>query len=370
MSFAKIVTKLTAVILTGLFAIQSLAAQTTSADQTDTDPVDTDQIDPTIATPLFMDSDILEVRFEGPIKTIVKNAARLTDPHEATLVVPQTSDAYDITLAARGKSRRTQGVCDFPPLRVKFAKRAEFGVFEDQKSLKLVTHCHRSTGRDYHALFEYSIYRMLNVLDEKSMRARLAKIEYVDTKTGKEVDTRWGFFIEDMDDAAERNGMKELDIAGLSPQRLDAEASARVALFQYMIGNVDFSFRGAVKGADCCHNMKLMAKNKTDLTNVVPVPYDFDQTGIVDPPEALLPEGLPIRNLRMRLYRGLCAHNDEVRKQAVLFSQHQDEMEAVLDTLPDLPERQMKRVQSFLGFFFETLSDPKRFEKRVIDKCR
>ncbi len=360
MNAAHTLKKLSFIIVTGLLAIQSVAAQTNASDI----------VDPNAATPLFLNNDILEVRFEGPINEIVKKAARSTDPYSAKLILPQSSDTYDITLAARGNSRRTRGICTFPPLRVRFADRPAFGLFQDQKSLKLVTHCHRSERREHHVLLEYAAYRLLNVLDHKSMRVRLAKIEYVEAKTGRPTDTRYGFFIEDMDDAAERNGMKELDVPGLTPQQLDPVASARIALFQYMIGNVDFSFRVAAKGKDCCHNMKLMGQSKTNLNNAVPVPYDFDQTGIVDPPKPQLPEGLPINSLSTRLYRGLCRHNDAVREQTALFLQRRDELEAVLHTLPDLPERQISRVQSFLGSFFETLSDPKQFEKRIIKKCR
>ena len=39
---------------------------------------------------------------------------------------------------------------------------------------------------------------------------------------------------------------------------------------------------------------------------LVPIPYDFDATGIVNPPYALPAAGLSIRNVRVRLYRGQC----------------------------------------------------------------
>ena len=49
---------------------------------------------------------------------------------------------------------------------------------------------------------------MYNRLTPASFRARLAMIDYVDD-SGKPIISRYGFFIEDIDDVASRNDMKE-----------------------------------------------------------------------------------------------------------------------------------------------------------------
>ena len=69
-------------------------------------------------------------------------------------------------------------------------------------------------------------------------------------------------------------------------------------LFQYLIGNTDFSPLSSIEG-DCCHNAKLIGEES--LEPVHPVPYDFDSSGWVD--RALRrapPEQLPIREVTQR----------------------------------------------------------------------
>ncbi len=45
------------------------------------------------------------------------------------------------------------------------------------------------------------------------------------------------------------------------------------------------------------------------------VPYDFDSSGLVNAHYAAPPEGLRVRNIRQRLYRGFCAFKDEISIQ-------------------------------------------------------
>ncbi len=58
--------------------------------------------------------------------------------------------------------------------------------------------------------------------------------------------SRWGFFIEDLDDAARRNGLVEAEVGDrILSSQLDPRRAARMALFEYMIGNLDWSMRAA-----------------------------------------------------------------------------------------------------------------------------
>ena len=70
-----------------------------------------------------------------------------------------------------------------------------------------------------------------------------------------------------------------------------------VAIFQYMIGNTDF-------GVSANHNIILMQSAKDSTAKPIVVPYDFDYAGFVDAYYAVPNEGLPIENVRQRLYRG------------------------------------------------------------------
>ena len=89
-----------------------------------------------------------------------------------------------------------------------------------------------------------------------SFRARLAQHRLSSTTTAGRSSRGVGFFIEDFDDVAQRNGTarsarrrRASRSADLSP----ADA-ARYAVFQHMIANHDWSMRAGPAGDECCHN--------------------------------------------------------------------------------------------------------------------
>jgi len=324
------------------------------------------------ADPLFGQDAPIKLRIEAPMAKIVRHAKRRTDPMLGRLSLETPySETHAITVAARGKSRRTLGFCKFPPLRVKFPQKpASHSFFKGQKSLKLVTHCQKSTKFQTYMLSEYTAYRMLNVLTPQSLKVRLAYIEYVDSESGKHYATRYGFFIEDGDDAARRNGLKELDLGNITRAQLDPQSAARGALFGYMIGNLDFSMINGPAGSECCHNGKLFGRGKTASQSLIFIPYDFDQTGFVNASYATPPPNLKVRNVRERVYRGYCEHNAHIRQQAENFKRTKSEILAVLNTITTWPETQRQTARKYLNAFYTTLENPETFERKIIGKCR
>ena len=102
-----------------------------------------------------------------------------------------------------------------------------------------------------------------------------------------------------------------------------------------------------------------------------PIAYDFDSSGLVDPPYAGPPPGLGINSITQRLYRGYC-HNDakamdEVRQQ---FIELKPDMLAIIEQDGMLTERTRKKSMRYLGKFFELLEDDRDFERYVTEKCR
>lgn len=324
------------------------------------------------ADPLFADEAIIKIRIEAPISKIVRKAKRSTDPYDGQITLEGAqAETRNITLAARGKSRRTEGFCNFPPLRVRFKEKPEqSSFFKGQKSLKLVTHCKSRGNYQQYNLHEYSVYKLYNELTPQSLKVRLAYIDYIDSDSGKTFATRYGFFIEDMDDAAKRNGMKELDVPKIARSQLNVQAAARGSLFNYMVGNLDFSMTRGAPGSDCCHNGKLMGATKDAVYDLIYVPYDFDQTGLVDAPYATPPDSLKVRGVRSRVYRGYCNHNAAVMTEAKNFLRKKDRLKAVLANTPLLEEKSKQSSISYLDAFFETISDPKKMERKILKKCR
>ena len=322
--------------------------------------------------PLFADDGVLKIRIVAPFRDLVKTAPDATDPYPATLtLLGEDSEEHAIQLSARGNSRRDPDVCDFPPLRVAFdEKPGDASLFDGQKRLKLVTHCRRSSQYQQYYALEYTAYKLFNIITPESLKVRMAMIDYVEAGSGKTVISRQGFFIEDTDDAAKRNGVKEIDVADISLAQLNATAAARYAIFQYMIGNLDWSMHNSIDGHDCCHNTKLIGARAEPLSDLSPVPYDFDYSGLVNAPYALPPEAVPVRSVRTRRYRGFCVHNDAVRAAAVEFRTQEQALFAVLDAVPGLKKSKKKSAKRYLADFFKAIADEKQLEKRLLKTCR
>lgn len=320
-------------------------------------------------TPLFAEDAPLDVVISGPIRGIVRTAERSTDPHPATISV--NGETLAIDLAARGISRRRAETCRFPPLSIDFTTKPEdTSLFDGQNKLKLVTHCQNGGkfGTDQFVLKEYAAYRLFNRITDKSLRVRLARVRYMDD--GKEVDQRWAFFIEDIDDAARRLGGKEVDVISVPGTVFNHADGARYAIFQYMIGNLDFAMEDGPGEAECCHNSKLIGATKEARSDLTPVPYDFDYAGLVDAPYALPPESIPVRKVTQRYYRGFCAHNDEAQQFIPEYLAARPALEAELGAIPGLEPRTRDGMVRFLAGFFEDIATPAAVEKNLFKTCR
>jgi len=318
-------------------------------------------------TRLFADDTPIDVTISGPVKTIVRKAARSTDPYPAT--VEANGESYAIELAARGNSRRQPETCQFPPLSVRFVdKPAEQGLFDGQKKLKLVTHCRGGSRFEQNTLREYAAYRLFNVLTDKSFKVRLARVRYVDD--GKEVDRKWGFFIEDIDDVGDRVDAKEIGVESVPKTAFIPEDEARFVLFQYMIGNLDWAETDGPGASDCCHNSKLLGATKEARTNLTPVPYDFDYSGIVDAPYAVPPLGIPVRSVTQRYYRGFCINNNEALRLAPEFTARRAALEAAIRSVPGLDQRNQDDMIDYLEGFFEDIATPEEMRDELLKVCR
>lgn len=299
--------------------------------------------------PLFAADEPITITIQAPIASLMRNrgfkgsvAGTVTDP--SGLRIPAS-------FALRGITRRTSETCDFAPVKVNFTGGPPAtSVFAGQNKIKLVTHCRNAAGFQQNVLLEYAAYRMYNLLTPHSMRARLANIDYVD-EAGRPIISRVGFFLEDSGDVARRNGMREvaagerIPVAWLNP--VDA---GRYAVFQDLIANHDWSMRAGPPGDECCHNARLIGIGAPGQT--IPVPYDFDFSGLVNAPYATAPDQLGLSNVRQRQYRGYCTHEAEAMSATREMRSKRAAMIATLGATPGMDERTVKTATGFLDSFF------------------
>jgi hypothetical protein len=209
---------------------------------------------------------------------------------------------------------------------------------------------------------------------------RPARITYVDTSDDVDTFTRYGFLIEDEVQMAHRNGARHVEwppkpgqligkyVSGsgqLLPQSQEPRQAAILDVFQYMIGNTDWS---AVE----FHNVKLVEYQDGTL---MAVPYDFDFSGAVNARYASPPEGLNIRHVKDRLFRGFC-HDDVGRDWALyedvfrLFLEKKEDIYALYTSQEGLGEDDLKDVTEYYDEFYEILEEPDRIERRMVRDCR
>lgn len=313
------------------------------------------------AKPLFEASDVLSLTFKGPVGKASDRAL----PGTLTL----GAETYPITFTERGITRRASDVCPFAPLRVSFTQPPPAtSVFAGQKHLKLVTHCRSSEDFQQHVLLEHAVYKMYNRLTPMSFRTRLLMLSYVGDNN-RPIATRYGFFIEDTDDMAKRNGLKEPKTADrISANLLSPTNAARVALFQHMLGNHDWSMRAGPQGAGCCHNGKLIGP-LPGSTLLVPVPYDFDFSGFVDAPYATPPDQLKIADVRQRLYRGYCAHNPQALRAAAEMNAAKGDLMGIVSSTPGLQPKARDRALAYMQQFFAEIASDETMRAKVFKTC-
>ena len=319
------------------------------------------------ATPLFASDAPIALTIRGPLNSIARGAENSPSPREGTLALAGGAENHMVRLTARGITRRRKETCQFPPLRVEFPQPpAATSLFAGQRRLKLVTHCRSSAGFQQHLLLEYAAYRIFNLITPLSFRARLATIDYAEAD-GKALTSRYAFFIEDIDDVARRNGLKQARVGDRIPSvQLEGRQSARVAMFNYMIGNLDWSMRAGPEGEGCCHNGRLLAGIGTFLT---PVPYDFDFSGLVDAPYAVPPDGFGIASVRSRVYNGYCRHNGAALLAASEMRAQRPAIEALFGQIPGMEERTRRNALKYLAQFFNDIATDELVRKRALKSC-
>lgn len=267
----------------------------------------------------------------------------------------------DVEVGTRGNLRLSKTVCSFPPLKVEFSKKQSRRTpFEGQGSLKLVTHCNGGGDYEQRVIEEALAYRVVNVLISASFRVRLARVRYVDTRDGDEIDTKWAFFIEDVDDLARRMRGRVAPLEGKLFHQLDRASLLRLAVSQFALGNTDYSIYGL-------HNIRLVQDRHGALT---PVAYDFDVTGLVDAPYSRPSRKLPISSLRDRLYRGPCAPLEELEPILAELRPRRTEVLALYDAETELDRKRRKKAKDFLAEFFDIIESPKRTRTFFVDRCQ
>ena len=217
-------------------------------------------------------TEVLDITLKTDINAL-KNKRRSKEAQKAVLRFENALgqvETWDIKLNLRGRFRRMN--CEMPPLKLDFKKsdleQVGLANFDD---IKLVTHCVANKNEAKTLLLkEYLAYQLYNELSPNSYRVQLIKITYEDVVTGAK-DRQWGFLIEDTAQLRARMGAEKASQFDHQLTDFDVETVKNVAIFQYLIGNTDWQLLVG-------HNLKMVKKGD----KIIPIPYDFDFSGLVN----------------------------------------------------------------------------------------
>jgi hypothetical protein len=316
--------------------------------------------------PLFAAAAPLELTLELPFSAM-RRSDRGVEHAGALRIADGTR--LQARFAKRGHSRLES--CDMPPLWMNLAGGdTEGSVFEGQQRLKLVSPCKDSRSYEQLVVSEYLNYRILNLISDMSYRVRSARMTYIDSDYGYVRGPYFGFVIEHKHGFSARTGLQPVDSPEIQPGQLDPEWAVRFEVFAYMVSHTDWSIVKGTRGDDCCHNAHLFAPPGWEgaLGEVVPVGYDFDLSGSVNPPYGVPP--LNLRSWKQRRYRGRCWDGDLIDQTLEEVRGLENDIRRLVLEEPAASERRRNGMWGFIAGFFEIAADPEKRQKAIHERCR
>src|SRR6185503_14587230 len=247
---------------------------------------------PPAGTPDFLDGDTTAtLTLEAPLKDLFERGAEdenVAVPGTVTFKDASGKDVVfrDVKVSVRGHTSRREAECTFPKLKLKFP---------DKASLKIGTHCGENAGETLSTKYgrlanelspqrEALVYRLLHAVEAPTLRARPARITYVDA--GQRLE-RNALLLEDDDDALKRFGGERevtMESFGDVKARNAASDAARIAFAEAMIGNFDWCMRFAPDDIYRCNQPKplwnVLAFERGDGRTGLAI-KDFDLAGTV-----------------------------------------------------------------------------------------
>lgn len=318
--------------------------------------------DPIDSVKFFTDDRIIEMTLFTDIRKL--KAEKKEDVFQEATVILRLPDSTvieePITVAARGHFRRD--FCNIPPMLLDFSNPASPKLSPLGK-LKLVIGCGNGNDDEVLLLKEFLAYKIYNLLEEKSFRARLLKVNYKDTRNKTKAFSQYAFLLEDDKDLAKRTGCVKKEKRQVMTEATSRNLMTKVAVFEYMISNGDWS-------VPANHNIKLIYDMDNEAALPYPVPYDFDHSGFVNAGYALPNELLGTEKVTERVYRGFPRGMEELQVCFDLYRKQKENIYSLIRNFSPLKERIRKELIDYLEEFYRTINDKTQVQSIFIDNAR
>ena len=310
----------------------------------------------------FLDDSLMEVTLSTDIRKLRDDKTKLVWlPANITMQFSDTSVVSEkIKVRPRGIYRKNY--CDLAALMLDF-KSDSSPKLSPLKKLKLVGGCRNGRGDEIFLLKEYLTYKIYNFISPMSFRVRLLHVTYKDSKEKVKPYSQYAFLMEDIKDLSDRNNCIEIKNRKFGTEATNRRQINFVSIFQYMIGNTDWSVPGE-------HNIKLIAPKNDTLAAPFPVPYDFDYAGLVNTNYAVPDEQLDIKSVTERAYRGYGRNMAELQMNLDIFQEKKEQIIFYIKNFPQLSSKEKKEIIRYLEEFYEIINDKKSCKSIFIDNAR
>jgi len=277
--------------------------------------------------------------------------------------VSYTADGAEVRFPVR---LRTRGIwrkknCEIPPLMMNFTNDStKKTAFARLDRARFTFPCRNNDDFEQYVLQEYNLYRVQRLLNPLSYDVRLARVTFVDSEKKDTLSTRWAFLSETDEAFVQRHGVKLVTTQGAGPSDVDPYESAFYGVFQYFVGNSDFSIRAL-------HNAVLVLKDMQHY----PVARDFDWSGAVNARYAVPAPILKIRSVTDRIMRGFCTPPEEFEKVFTLFREKKDAIYALYrdPIMAPMKPNVVTQTLKYFDEFYSTINDPRRAKRDIVEAC-
>ena len=311
---------------------------------------------------LFENDELLELTLRFDISAFKRNKTKEEYlPALLTLYLNNTDSVNkEVKIKSRGQTRLS--ICSFPPIRINFKKTGSSNdEFKNIDKIKMVTHC--DPGNQLYTLKEYLSYKLYNVLTDYSYRVRLARIKYINTAKTSKPFIEYAFFIEPAEVLGKRIKGTEILTINLTQKNIKPEMMDRMAIFNYMIGNTDWSV--PIK-----HNITIFSQSFSSNPSLgAIVPYDFDYSGLVNTDYALPFKDLGLKSVLERRYLGICRSQDIFTNELKEFIEKKTEFYKVINDFPYLNAKNKKEMITYLEGFFRDFDKHNIIVYKLLNEC-
>lgn len=312
---------------------------------------------------LFSGSEPIEIVLQMDMTKVFDDKSEDPQYNEALLIQKMGDNkirTFNIKIKARGRTRRLEDICEFPPLKINFEKKStENTVFEGQDKIKMVTHCKESESYQNYTNLEYLVYKTYNLITDYSYRVRLVHVTYQDTKQNYPDMVKTGFLIEDEKQMAERIDGFITDKRIWSSDSCNQQAVNILSLFQFMIGNTDWWIHTR-------HNVDLV---QTEHNGLIPIPFDFDYSGIINTPYAIPSTELPIIGVKTRFLKNSCHDESHYHQVVALYNEKKPEILSMIEHSEYLDKKYIKTSIHYIEAFYKIINNPEKFNKYLTQTC-